>query len=112
MSFVFGMITLPFLTNNVFEIRSANVLGRNFTFFDSDQKTIYDLNTLGWLISGFLVGLGTRLASGLTSGHGYCSSPLVNRRLVTSTLCGFLAAFAIATLRVNMPFLNNGAIFS
>lgn len=38
------------------------------------------------LIGGFLVGFGTRLGSGCTSGHGICGIALLSMRSITATL--------------------------
>ena len=38
----------------------------------ADSKTLPIVSTLGFCIAGFLVGFGTRLGNGCTSGHGIC----------------------------------------
>jgi len=38
------------------------------------------------LLGGFLVGFGTRLGSGCTSGHGICGIALLSPRSITATL--------------------------
>lgn len=43
------------------------------------------------IAAGFLVGLGTRLGGGCTSGHGVCGIGRVSRRSIVATL-SFLAA--------------------
>lgn len=44
------------------------------------------MSTLGYVVAGFLVGLGTRLGSGCTSGHGLCGLPRLSRRSLVATL--------------------------
>ncbi len=48
-------------------------------------------------IGGFLVGVGTRLSSGCTSGHGICGIANLSRRSIIATLCfmasGFITVF-------------------
>ncbi|CAM9426106.1 unnamed protein product, partial [Ectocarpus fasciculatus] len=44
------------------------------------------LSSLGYVVAGFLVGLGTRLGSGCTSGHGLCGLPRLSRRSIVATL--------------------------
>lgn len=55
----------------------------NFESSFEDSPSLY-------LISGFLVGLGTRLGSGCTSGHGLCGLPRLSLRSITATFV-FLA---------------------
>ncbi|MDD2761140.1 MAG: YeeE/YedE family protein [Methylomonas sp.] len=51
------------------------------------------------LIGGFLVGFGTRLGSGCTSGHGICGIALFSPRSIAATLtfmaCGLLTVYLI-----------------
>ena len=57
-----------------------------------------------WLIivGGFLVGLGTRLGNGCTSGHGICGIALFSKRSICATLVfmasGLLSVFLIRHL--------------
>lgn len=51
------------------------------------------------VIGGLLVGIGTRLGSGCTSGHGICGIALFSRRSIAATLvfmaCGLLTVFIL-----------------
>lgn len=51
------------------------------------------------VVGGFLVGFGTRLGSGCTSGHGICGLALFSRRSIVATLVfmsfGFLTVFVL-----------------
>ena len=38
--------------------------------FDAKDTTGLNLDFYGWIIGGLLIGIGTRLGSGCTSGHG------------------------------------------
>ncbi len=52
---------------------------------------------IGWgllIVGGILVGFGTRLGSGCTSGHGVCGIALLSPRSIAATLV-FMAAAAI-----------------
>jgi len=44
------------------------------------------------LLAGLLVGMGTRLASGCTSGHGVCGLSRLSPRSLLATLCFMLSA--------------------
>lgn len=50
------------------------------------------------LIGGLLVGLGTRLGSGCTSGHGVCGLARQSPRSLAATLTFMLVGMAAATL--------------
>jgi uncharacterized protein len=55
------------------------------------------------LASGALVGIGTRLGEGCTSGHGVCGIGRLSRRSTAATLT-FMATGAIAALAVRLAF--------
>lgn len=40
--------------------------------YDSKVSIEHGLSLNGWIISGILVGIGTKLGNGCTSGHGVC----------------------------------------
>lgn len=46
------------------------------------------------LVAGFLVGIGTRYASGCTSGHGVCGLSRGSLRSLVATLCFMASGFA------------------
>ena len=64
-----------------------------------------------WIIGGMLVGLGTRMANGCTSGHGVCGLPRLAPRSIAATMTFMGAGFALATLRFYYPFLTSGPGF-
>ena len=82
--------------------RSSIVLGLIFgswllsffapEFFNYEFKTSLPVMA----IAGFLVGFGTRLGSGCTSGHGVCGLPRLSLRSVTAT--GVFMATGILTV--------------
>jgi uncharacterized membrane protein YedE/YeeE len=49
-------------------------------------------------VAGVLVGLGTRYASGCTSGHGVCGLSRLSPRSLVATLSFMAAGFAIVFL--------------
>ncbi|WP_042263035.1 YeeE/YedE family protein [Paraburkholderia heleia] len=80
-AFVAGLVLAPVI---------AGLLGR---------PAIADIEA-GWgviLVAGFLVGIGTRYASGCTSGHGVCGLSRGSLRSLVATLtfmaAGFLTVF-------------------
>ncbi len=50
------------------------------------------------LVAGLLVGFGTRLGSGCTSGHGICGLSRLSIRSLVATLTFMLVGVAVATL--------------
>ena len=52
----------------------VNFFGNSYQVFDTEKENPH-LNQIGYLLSGFLVGLGTAYGGGCTSGHGICGLP-------------------------------------
>ena len=50
------------------------------------------------VIAGLLVGIGTKIGSGCTSGHGVCGISKLSTRSIVATLSFMAAGFLIATL--------------
>lgn len=70
-----------------------------------------NLSIAGWFLGGFLVGVGTKMGNGCTSGHGVCGIPRLSIRSIIAT-CTFMATgIAMATLRYYVPFFHNGKYF-
>ena len=66
--------------------------------FGGPTATSLPARPLGWLaISGVLVGFGTRLGSGCTSGHGVCGISRLSPRSLVATGT-FMAAAALVVL--------------
>jgi len=63
---------------------------------------------LGWLLAaGLLVGFGTRLGSGCTSGHGVCGISRLSLRSLVAT-CVFMATAAVVVLLTRHVFVAWG----
>lgn len=56
-------------------------------------------------IAGLLVGFGTRLGSGCTSGHGVCGIARLSRRSIVATLVFMVAAIVTVYLTKHVFFL-------
>ena len=72
-SFVLGVV----LTYNYCQSDSNGVItagGFTFKAFDSETDST-KLSTIGLSLAGFLVGVGTFVGQGCTSGHGMCGLP-------------------------------------
>ena len=74
------------------------------TIFDIPVPELVDES--GWLIalSGLLVGFGTSLGNGCTSGHGVCGIGRLSLRSTVATLVFMLAA--IITVKLSRVFFN------
>ena len=49
------------------------------------------------VLAGLLVGVGTRIGSGCTSGHGVCGISKLSLRSIVATISFMISGFAIAT---------------
>lgn len=69
-----------------------------YTAFFHHPDVTLSTSTPGLLLAGFLVGVGTRLGSGCTSGHGVCGLSRFSVRSLVATLVFMVVGFATATL--------------
>lgn len=83
----------------------------NFTITLFDKDGSGELNIFGWILGGFLVGFGTKLGNGCTSGHGICGLARLSIRswvaVPTFMVCGILAATIkhyTGLFETNQPF--------
>mmetsp|Transcript_4576 Transcript_4576/g.8825 ORF Transcript_4576/g.8825 Transcript_4576/m.8825 type:complete len:375 (+) Transcript_4576:288-1412(+) len=56
------------------------------------------VSTLGYIVSGFLVGLGTKLGNGCTSGHGICGLARLSKRSIAAVMTFMATGVATASL--------------
>ncbi|MCG6398989.1 YeeE/YedE family protein [Vibrio fluvialis] len=71
---------------------SGGVLG--VLAFGSYIPTEFDSSTLLLAVAGLLVGIGTRLGNGCTSGHGICGIGRLSKRSIVAT-CVFMVVAAV-----------------
>jgi hypothetical protein len=88
---VVGLILAPFVAGFLFQTRSPTIAAGPATL----------------IAGGLLVGFGTRLANGCTSGHGVCGLARLSPRSLAATLTFMVAGFA--TVFVVRHVLNGGA---
>jgi len=112
LSFLYGLLFLPIIFSLVCGSSSLfTIKGEEFLLFDSDDESLAFLNIGGWLVGGFLVGFGTKMGNGCTSGHGVCGIPRFSKRSIVA-VCTFISSgIGIATLRYYYPFFYNGESF-
>lgn len=66
--------------------------------FDSIQN-ISKIGYLGAAVAGFLVGFGTKLGNGCTSGHGVCGLPRLSERSMVAVAAFMTTGLLTATLK-------------
>ncbi|HCT7990747.1 TPA: YeeE/YedE family protein [Proteus mirabilis] len=64
-----------------------------FYLFDKPLTPIIDVSSWQLIIAGVLVGAGTRLGNGCTSGHGICGLARLSRRSIVAVLVFMVTAF-------------------
>ena len=75
-------------------------------FYDPYPKSYSGLSTVGWIIGGILVGAGTKMGNGCTSGHGVCGIPRLSIRSLIAVPTFMACGIIVATLRHYFPFLQ------
>ncbi|WP_130804987.1 YeeE/YedE family protein [Acinetobacter ihumii] len=79
--FVLGLVITPFI----------------FSYFYTPDIQI-DSNPYLLILAGLLVGFGTRMGSGCTSGHGICGISRLSKRSIIATLTFMFAGFVTVYL--------------
>jgi len=77
----------------------------SLTFFDKNGSN--ELHIVGWVIGGFLVGFGTKLGNGCTSGHGICGLPRFSIRSWVAVPTFMMFGIIMATIRYYSGFLES-----
>jgi uncharacterized protein len=89
---------------------SSVPLGNQY-LFESQEQFVSGSNFWAWFIAGLLVGIGTKMANGCTSGHGLCGLPRLSRRSIVSVIIFLSFAALIANLRYHFPFWTSNVFF-
>lgn len=74
------------------------IAGAGLVYYSSNLNIQLQTGPLGLAMAGFLVGLGTKLGSGCTSGHGVCGMARRSPRSFAATATFMLVAVLTATL--------------
>lgn len=83
----------------VFGLLATSIFWR---FFSAEQTIIIDTPILVLIVSGLLVGFGTRYGSGCTSGHGICGIGRLSKRSIVATV--IFMTVAILTVYISKKF--------
>ena len=81
-AFLLGLVTAPALTQG----------------FGYGLPTSMELDPTIMAISGLLVGIGTKIGAGCTSGHGICGIGRLSARSITATLTFMLTALVTVAI--------------
>ena len=68
-------------------------------FMETTSKFVGDLSIIGFIIAGFLVGFGAKMANGCTSGHGVCGLPRMSKRSIVAISLFMIFGILMATFR-------------
>ena len=72
--------------------------GATMAFFPGAPEPRADFPRLGLVVAGLLVGFGTRMGNGCTSGHGVCGIGRLSPRSLVAVLTFMATAIATTTL--------------
>ena len=104
-SAVFGIVLIPFLFY-FSDTKHLEIDGFSYRVLDDQTQANDDLSLAGWAVGGLLVGIGTKLGNGCTSGHGVCGLPRLSLRSFVAVGCFMATSVGISTLRFYEPFLD------
>ena len=90
--FILGMLTL----SSFIQIKSSE------NIFPNLKEYINGISLFGIAISGFLVGFGTKMGNGCTSGHGVCGLPRLSKRSFCAV--SMFMSFGIITAHLKRKF--------
>lgn len=69
-SFFAGLTYVGFALYHISDNGVFTLKNKRIVMFDPKENAQEGLSLIGWIISGLLVGIGTRAGNGCTSGHG------------------------------------------
>jgi uncharacterized membrane protein YedE/YeeE len=103
------MVLVPFLFSHI--IGRYLVIGTyKYVLLDDPAQTTESLGLLGWVVGGLLVGFGTKLGNGCTSGHGVCGLALLSIRSLVAVLIFMSTAMLTASLHLSAPLLVSSSV--
>lgn len=89
------MVFISAIVNKLYQIGAISSLPFDSTSFSLKSSVTH------LILSGLLVGVGTELANGCTSGHGLCGMPRFSLRSYTAVLTFLSTAIVTSTLSLN-----------
>jgi uncharacterized membrane protein YedE/YeeE len=105
-SFLIGMLFMSSFLKCFFDPLAKPKTVDSPTFLETPSKYVGDLSFPGFLLAGFLVGFGAKMANGCTSGHGICGLPRLSKRSIVAIILFMIFGIMMATIRYYIPFLR------
>ena len=105
-AFITGMLFMSSLIKIIFDPMLPQEEIDSPVFMETPSKFVGDLSIIGFIIAGFLVGFGAKMANGCTSGHGVCGIPRLSKRSIVAILLFMIFGILMATIRYYIPFLR------
>ena len=105
-SFIMGMIFISSFIKCFFNPLAKPKTVDDPTFLETTSKFVGDLSLPGFILAGLLVGFGSKMANGCTSGHGVCGLPRLSKRSIVAIILFMIFGMMIATIRYYIPFLR------
>lgn len=96
-----------FIVSGLFYLIFGNDAYGGFVPFGNENQISYWTTFIGFFISGFFVGFGTKLGNGCTSGHGLCGMSRFSIRSFVAVGVFLLTAIGISNFakHVGIPLL-------
>lgn len=110
------IIILDYEARRAFTILCGLIFSSSVVYYMNNEQLTdfqpFDLKVKGsnthLALAGLLVGLGTQLGSGCTSGHGLCGLPRLSTRSIAAVMIFLMTGFITATLNLSkqVPILR------
>lgn len=88
-----------FLNYDIFSFSEPILFLNASNAFDLPEVMIGDPGLTGFICAGFLVGFGTKLGNGCTSGHGVCGLPRLSIRSIVAVTCFMITGVITASIK-------------
>ena len=105
-AFITGMIFISSFLKCFFDPMAPPETVDSPIFMETTSKFVGDLSIIGFMLAGFLVGFGAKMANGCTSGHGVCGLPRLSKRSIVAIILFMAFGILMATVRYYLPFLR------
>jgi len=103
-SFVAGMLFMSCLCYSMFGFEEVGVTG--IKPLESDKLFFQGTGLLQFMLSGLLIGMGTRMAQGGLTKYAFYGIPKFNYQSMVATITVLLFGIITATLRSTLPILQ------
>jgi len=105
-SFIAGMFFMSSFIKTLYDPIKRTKDKHASAFLETPTDFASDLTMIGFVFAGFLVGFGSRMGNGCTSGHGICGLPRFSKRSITAIALYLGFGIVTATIRYYIPFFS------